>query len=380
MRGKITNEIGPARAALAAVAAGFLIWAACGEEEPGVRRSSWREVATFPYEAGHVRNGAVAADGAFYAAATYRKDSFSERYGVVYRSSGGALEEVFRSPYAGSGLAAIGAAGGAVWAAGFKEVEREYRPYVVRYQSGRWEEVGVPPEVGGLAFSAAYPRGREFCWFKNTDGIYTYDGGLWRLVLDCDKSYAARFTVTATGQAFFVPPTYKHNPPGASAIKLFASDDRGATWHEEKIVTPDPARPFYSSGALVCAGGERIFAEALISVPPNSRTERRHYTDVIFVRDVAPAGRGSYHIVFESEKGDYFEDIWAMAFRSAEEGYAVGPYTSVALDRGEWYVEAWQKSFSPWLEGVAAGPSGYWAIGMPQYEGPRRLYRASSPP
>jgi len=113
MWGKITNQIGPARAALAVVSAGFLFWAACAEEEAVERRSSWREVAVFPSEAGHVRNGAVAADGAFYAAATYREDSFSERYGVVYRSDGGALEEVFRSPYAGSALSAIGAGGGA---------------------------------------------------------------------------------------------------------------------------------------------------------------------------------------------------------------------------------------------------------------------------
>jgi hypothetical protein len=374
MRGKRANEIGPARAALAAVAAGFLIWAACGEEEPGARRSSCREVATFPYEAGRVSNGAVAGDGAFYAAATYSKDSFSERCGVVYRSDGGALEEVFRSPYAGSGLGATGAGGGAVWAVGFKEVDRVYHPYVVRYLDGRWEEVAIPPEVGGLSFNGVYPRGRDFCWFKNTDGIYTYDRGVWRVVLDCDKSYAACFTVTAAGQAFFVPPASKHNPPGASAVKLFVSDDRGATWHEEKIVTPDPARPFYGSGALVRAGGERIFAEALLSVPPNSRTERRHYTDAIFARDEAPAGRGTYYVVFESAKGDYFDEIWAMAFRAPDEGYAVGPYTSVALERGEWYVEAWQKTFSPWLEDVAAGPSGYWAIGMPRYEGPRRLY------
>jgi len=230
--------------------------------------------------------------------------------------------------------------------------------------------------VGGLSFSAVYPRGRDFCWFKNTDGVYTYDDGAWRLVLDCDKCYAACLTVTAAGQAFFVPLASKHNPPGARAIKLFVSDDRGATWHEEKIVTPDPTRPFYTPAAFVRAGGERVFAEALLSVPPYLITERRHYTDAIFVRAEAPAGRGSYHVVFESAKGDYFEDIWAMAFRSPEEGYAVGPYTSVALDRGEWYVEAWPKSFSPWLEEVVAGPSGYWAVGMPGYQPPRRLYRA----
>jgi hypothetical protein len=377
MWGKRANETSPARAALAAVAAGFLIWTACAEEETLERRSSWREVATFPYEAGHVRDGAVAADGAFYAAATYRKDSFSDPYGAVYRSDGGALEEVFRSPYAGTGLGAIGAGGGAVWAAGARKAGLDYRPYIVRLVEGRWEEVDVPPEVAGLAFNAVYAGGKDFCWFKSEEGIYTYDGGAWRAVLDLNDSYNGDdLFVTAAGRAFLVAPASKHNPPGATAIKLFVSDDRGATWREEKITSPDPARPFYSPAALLRAGGERIFAVTHLWLPRHLVNERRRYATVVFARDEAPGGRGSYNPVFEVERGGYFRDIDAMAFRAADEGYAVGPYTSVALARGEWHVEAWQKSFSPWLEGVAAGPSGYWAIGMPRYEGPRRLYRA----
>jgi hypothetical protein len=375
MRGKITNAISPAQAALAAVAAGFLIWAACGEEETLERRSSWREVATFPYEAGHVRDGAVAADGAFYAAAAYRKDSFSDPYGVVYRSSGGALEEVFRSPYAGSGFGAIGAGGGAVWAAGAQKAGLDYRPYIVRLAEGRWEEVDVPPEVNGMSFNAVYPRGRDFCWFKSEEGIYTYDGGAWRSVLDLNESRGGDdFFVNAAGRAFLVAPASKANPPGATAVKLFASDDRGASWHEEKIVTPDPSRPFFSPFVILGGAGDSLYARARLLLPGAETTNYNLNTLVIFRRDEAPAGSGTYYVVFESGKAEYFGDVWAMAFRAPDEGYAVGPYTSVALERGEWYVEAWQKTFSPWLEDVAAGPSGYWAIGMPRYEGPRRLY------
>jgi hypothetical protein len=284
-------------------------------------------------------------------------------------------EEVFRSPYAGPGLPELGAAGGVIWAAGSKKVDKDYRPYVVRFVQGRWEEVDVPPEVVGMGFYALYAGGKDFCWFKSEEGVYTYGGGVWSLVLDLDENYIGDdFFVTAGGRAFLAAPTSKANPPGGREINMLVSDDGGAAWHVEKIVSPDPARPFDSPVMMIRAGGERLFALALLRLPPQLVNERRFYATVILVRDDAPAGQGTYDLVFEAERGGYFRDIDAMAYRSPLEGYAVGPFTSVALAGGEWYVEAWQKSFSPWLEGVAAGPSGYWAIGMPRYEGPRRLY------
>ena len=207
------------------------------------------------------------------------------------------------------------------------------------------------------------------------DGVYTYDDGVWRRVLDLDRGYGKHdFCVTARSRAFLAAPPSKANPPGGPETHILVSDDCGATWHKEDIRYPDPVRWFYYSGALVRAGGEGVFVNTLVRLPPQLVSERRRYATVIFARDEAPAGQGSYGPAFESETGDYFGYISAMAFRSADEGYAVGPYTSVALERGEWHVEAWEKSFSPWLEEVVAGPSGYWAVGMPRYEGPRRLY------
>jgi hypothetical protein len=375
MWGKTASEICPARAALAAVAAGFLLWAACAEEEPVSRRASWREVAPLPEGVRTFYGMAVAPDGAFYAAAAYSKDSFSDPFGVVYRSDGGALEEVFRSPEAGTGLGAIGAAGDVIWAAGSKKIDMDYRPYVVRFAEGRWREVNVPAEVEGRYFSAAYPLGSDFCWFKSEEGIYTYDNGSWRTALVLEERHGKDdFCVAARGRAFFAGPATKTNPPGGAAVKIFVSDDRGASWREETMRYPDLGRPFYGPVRMVRAAGDEIFALTLVQLPRYLMREGHYYTTAIFRRDGAPAGRGHYSLVFEAERGDYFSYIDAMAFRSAAEGYAVGPFTSVALERGEWHVEAWQKSFSPWLEEVVAGPSGYWAVGMPRYEGPRRLY------
>ncbi len=376
MRGKITNEMGPARAALAAVAAGFLLWAACAEEEPVSRRSSWREVAPLPEGVRTFYGMTVAPDGAFYGVGTYRADSFSDPHGVVYRSDGAALEEIYRSPYEKSGFGAVTAADNTLWVAGAKYEDGDYRPYIVRRVRSRWEEVAFPYSAKYPSFSAAYAVGSERVWFKNPQGIYLYEQGFWREVLDLAESHGPDdFFVSAAGrQAFLVAPASKHNPPGAAAVKILVSDDRGGTWHEEKVVTPDPARPFYCSLSVIRGGGETVYGRARLLLPRAWSQDYNDNTLVIFRRDRAPAGRGEYHVVFESAKGDYFTGISAMAFRSADEGYAVGPYTSVALAGGEWYVEAWQKSFSPWLEEVVAGPSGYWAVGMPRYEGPRRLY------
>ena len=375
MRGKTANGICPARAALAAVAAGFLLWAACAEEEPVSRRTSWREVAPLPEGVRTFYGMTVAPDGAFYAGATYRKDSFSDPYGVVYRSDGGTLEEVFRSPNAGTSLGPIGVSGGVIWAAGSKQVDTDYRPYVVRFADGRWREVNVPAEVEGRYFSAAYPLGSDFCWFKSEEGIYTYGNGSWRTALVLEERHGPDdFCVTAAGRAFFAGPATKTNPPGGASVKIFVSGDRGASWHEETIRYPDVGRQFYGPVRMVRTAGDGIFALALVQLPRYLMREGHYYTTAIFKRDEAPAGQGHYSLVFEAGRGGYFRYIDAMAFRSADEGYAVGPYTSVALERGEWHVEAWQKSFSPWLEEVVAGPSGYWAVGMPRYEGPRRLY------
>jgi hypothetical protein len=322
----------------------------------------------------------VAPDGTFYAAATYRADSFSDPYGVVYRSDGAALEEIFRAPYEKSGFGAVAATPDTLWVAGSREVDGEYRPYLVRRVRNQWEEVAFPYPAEYPFFSAAYAVGAELVWFKNPQGIYVSEQGIWREVLDLAESHGDDdFFVTAGGRAFFVAPASKHNPPGVAAIKVFVSDDRGATWHEERIVTPDPARPFTYPHLILRGGGGCVYARARLLLPRAQWKKPYDDTLVIFRRDEAPAGRGTYHVVFESAKADYFGDIQAMAFRSPEEGYGVGPYTSVALAGGEWYVEAWPKSFSPYFEEIAAGPSGYWAVGMPGYKQPRRLYRAPPP-
>lgn len=376
MRGKINTGVSPARAALAAVAAAFLLWAACAEEEPVSRRASWREVATLPEGVRTFYGMTVAPDGAFYGVGTYRADSFSDPHGVVYRSDGEALEEIYRSPYEKSGFGAVTAADNMLWVAGAKYEDGDYRPYIVRRMSNRWEEVPFPYPAHYPSFSAAYAVSPEWVWFKNPQGIYVYEQGFWREVLALNESQGPDdfFVSTAGRQAFLVAPASKRNPPGVATVKIFVSDDRGTTWHEEKVVTPDPERPFYCSLSVIRGGGETVYGRTWLLLPPPQRQSYNDKTLVIFRRDRAPAGRGEYHVVFESAKSDYFTGISSMAFRSADEGYAVGAYTSVALDGGEWHVEAWQKSFSPWLEEVVAGPSGYWAVGMPRYEGPRRLY------
>lgn len=370
------RESGLARAATAAAAAGLLFWAACGDEGRVDRRSSWLEVASLPDGVRTFGGMTVAADGAFYAGATFREDSFSDPHGLIYRCDGGPLEEVFRSPYRRSGLGAVGAYGGTIWAAGFKVIDTEYRPYVVRYAGGRWEEVDFPFPAEYPAFYAVYPVSAESVWFKNPQGIYLYERGNWREILDLTESHGADdFFVTPGGRAFFVAPTTKHNPPGAASIKVLVSDDRGGSWAEERIISPDPRRTFYSPWVVLRGAGECVYARTRLSLRKTHAGDRDANTLVIFRRDEAPAGRGTYHAVFESPETDYFRDVSAMAFRSPDEGYAVGPYTSVALERGEWYIEAWPKSFSPYFEEITAGPSGYWAVGMPAYRQPRRIYR-----
>ena len=357
------------RALIWAGGVAFLFCAlSCGDATPPYPLHEWREVAAFPANAEFIRDLAEAGDGSVYVAASCSDEEMNYRP-VVYRYADGKIVEAFRGPYKGGGFNDVACAGGCVWAAGAKEAAPEkLRPYLVRYDGSRWEEIPVPETVNSLSLGSLYPIGEEACWARAYDGVYIYRRGLWEKKFPFTNPQYFYFTVTRGGRAA----VYKYSYP--YDVEIFISDDGGATWALERpqlgnrhftYSSPQP-NGFTSCGEGVCwAAGLRV---------AGSQRDGQGFYFAVLMRDEAPAGQGSYDIFFLAPRGPYLTNISDMAFRDELNGYVVGTFTSIAYKDGEWIFQTLPESWHPHFEHVAAGRSSFWAVAG-RYGGGPNLYQ-----
>jgi len=328
----------------------------CGEPTPAFREHRWREVAAFPANAESINRLAEADDGSVYAAGSCRDEEMNYRP-VVYRCAGGKTVEAFRGPYKGGDFGDVACRGGCVWAVGAKEVAPEkLKPYLVRYDGARWEEIAVPETVHSLSLGPVYPTGYDACWVCAYDGAYIYRRGVWEKKFTFVERANYRFTVTRGGRAAF----YKYS--GAAAPEIYISDDGGATWALERPRLDNKHFAYHSNqpaGFTSC--GERVcWAARLRPAGPEREGEGAYFT--VMMRDEAPPGQGSYETFFLAPRGPYLTNITDMAFRDALNGYVVGTFTSLAYEDGEWIFETLPEAWHPHFEHVTAGRSSFWAL------------------
>ncbi len=341
------------RLRLSALTAAALLALALSCGEPlGPQPSRWQERARFPADVRRVEGLAVHPNGSVYFAAETR-----DNRGVIYRYDGSALKEVFRAPYEDSVFSAVGCGAG-IWAVGSKGGGGPLDGYCVRSADGAtWEEVPVPAstDVGG----AVFVRPNGFVWARGGDSkggaIYTYQKGNWCRHSVAPGAVELGLAVTAGGRAYAAYVAENREPMVA------LSDDGGKSWTEEELPVGYGMYEVRSLDlAKSAAAGEALYITAVFYAE-----ELNLVMKGIIGRDDAAPGEGEYSVAFAAPPGPFFTDINAMAFRSPSEGYAVGPLTSIAVERGGWAKEIISEAWSPLFRLAAVGPSSYWAIVHP---------------
>jgi hypothetical protein len=367
MRSKYVKTVLPALAVAA-----LLMTARCGEPTPVFQEDRWRDIAGFPANAESINRLAEADDGSVYVAGSYRDEEMNYRP-VIYRYAGGEMVEAFRGPYKGGGFGDVACRAGCVWAGGCKEVApQKSKPYLVRYDGARWEEIAVPETVHSLSVGPVYPTGDGVCWVCASDGVYIYRRGAWEKKLAFGEWSYYFFTVTPGGRAA----AYRYS--GVAEPEIYISDDGGATWALERPRLDNKHFTYHSKQPAAFAScGERVCCAARLRRAGAEKEWGVFYFAVI-MRDEAPPGQGSYETVFLAPSGPYLTNIADMAFRDGSNGYVVGNFTSLAYEDGEWIFETLAEAWHPSFEHVTAGPSSFWALAV-SYGGSGsavRLYQA----
>jgi hypothetical protein len=358
------------RALLWAGGVAVFIALSCGDPTPAYREHEWREVADFPPNAESINRLAEAGDGSVYVAASCRDEEMNYRP-VVYRWAGGKVVEAFRGPYKDGEFADVACRAGYVWVGGTKLVAPEkLRPYLVRYDGARWEEITVPKTVNSLGVYGLYPVSGDACWVCAYDGVYIYRRGAWEKKLAFSERSYYFFTVTPAGRAA----VYKYS--GAAEPEIYISDDGGATWAAERPGLDNKHFTLHSNQpAAFTSCGERVCWAARLR-PAGSEGQWDAFYFAVIMRDEASAGQGSYETVFLAPRGPYLTNIADMAFRDASKGYAVGTFTSLAYRDGEWIFQTLPESWHPHFDHVAAGRSSFWALASRYGGRPVKLYQA----
>lgn len=353
-----------------AVASLLALALSCGDPTPVFRDHEWREVAGFPSNAEFLESLAEADDGSVYVAGSCRDEEMNYRP-VVYRYAGGEAVEAFRGPYKGGDFGDVACRAGCVWVGGAKEVAPEkLKPYLVRYDGSRWEEIAVPETVNSLGVYALHPLSADACWVCAFDGAYIYRRGAWEKKLAFPEDSYYYFTVTPRGRAA----AYKYY--GAADPEIYVSDDGGATWALERPQLDNKHFTYHSNqpAAFTSCGDRVCWAARLRPKRPEQRWDAFYFA--VMMRDDASPGQGSYEIAFLAPRGPYLTNVADMAFRDASNGYIVGTFTSLAYENGEWIFEALPESWHPHFERITAGRSSFWALATRYGSHPVKLYQA----
>ena len=276
---------------------------------------------------------------------------------VIYEYDGGAINEIFGGAE-DTAFYDVRWGAGEMWATGRRTENGEDSPYVVKGDGTTFEEVLVPAAVTAKSFSRVFPRAGGDVWLEGSDGVYVYDDGEWRncppTALAPNTGDKGTLTVTAGGTAYYLK---RHEANDSMLI----SRDNGLSWLEEPITLEESIYRFSYSGEpeAVASGGETLYFTAELSV--HYGLNELQYEAVI-ARDDAPAGSGTYDIVFMAPKGPQFYGIQALAFFDERNGYAGGVTTGVVLKDGVWRLDDIPDEANMAFRVIAAGASKYWAI------------------
>jgi hypothetical protein len=350
------------RLLVGALAVLALITLSCGEPL-GPQTPAWVEVARLPDYYQTTALAAGSGDVVYVAV-----DPNTNLPAKILRGAGGGLEEIYTAPYEG-GFSSITVAGPNIWAAGYKHVAGAYSPYLVHYDGSAWREVDVPADFPSSAFEYSFAAPGGVVWFGGGDAVYTYRNGVWGRVFyigapDFDRRlYLA---VTPGGRAFVA--SVKDKLPTVSV-----SDDGGASWTDERLASRygNFELVFTQDDLLITAAAEGLVVRATFHEPTTGTD-----CEGLLIRDDGPPGEGLYTLAFFAPQGPYFYSIDALAFADADNGYALGSLTSVAVRGGDWAMDNVPEWWSPNFKEAAAGPNAYWAVAETYLSQNEILYRA----
>lgn len=335
----------------------LLIIGACEAPLRPGQPSGWFEAAVFPEKA-DILAVAESATGAAYAVGKTPGPEWNDM-AVIFKYQEGVLTEEFTGgPNSDTILYCINSGPGGLWAGGSKDG----RAWGVRLVNGKWEEYAPPPAWGVNRIVAAHPVGNDTCWFEGEKGptglfkiLFIYDKGVWRKAYEgLFRRYMPVLCVTHNGLAFKYYET-------AGADVMLISADGGLSWQRETIPTRyGPRGEFLAdfTESNIAAGGNDVF----LTVDLEDSRSGIHLTGLVRRRDAVP-GAGDYKLVFYSpRRGEVSGNVRLLAFRDAENGRAVGVWTSLVLRNGVWVEENVLERWRPQFEAIAAGRLSYWAV------------------
>ena len=333
----------------------ILVALACDDGPTPARPTAWHWVAAFPPAFREIGAVAAARDGAVYLAGADWDAGDSKA--AVYRYSGGEFTRVFRSSRAGSEFKGICAGGGFVWAAGEEKISAiGNRPYAARYDGTRWEEVPFPADIPARGFYDVYVQRPDCVWFESGPNVYIFRQTAWKEIFHLGNGGWGDLAVTENGRAYLMACNLS-----PQEWVVYVSDDEGARWARE--VLPRTYGVYSIAGyfnvPIAPAGNGLYIATKFNNCGEDPGNHIGYYG--IIKRDDAPAGRGNYSLAFVAPHGPNFYSIQTMAFRSPDDGCALGPMTSAALEDGAWTLEQMPAGM-PSLEEVAPSDTHYWAV------------------
>jgi hypothetical protein len=267
------------------------------------------------------------------------------------------IKEVFRGPE-DSAFSDARWAAGVLCAVGRRKENGESKPYAVRYDGTTFEEIPVPAAVTAESFYAVFPRAGGVVWLAGDDQIYVYDDGEWRVcpptALVPNTGDHGSLTVTAGGTAYYLK---RHE----ASSSMLISRDTGVSWTEEPIKLEESIYRFGYTGELenLTSGEETPYFSARLYV--HYGKDVIEYNGVV-ARDDAPAGSGTYDVVFMAPKGPQFYGIDALAFFDERNGYGGGVTTGVVLKDGVWRLDDIPDDPYMAFRIITAGFSDYWAV------------------
>ena len=276
---------------------------------------------------------------------------------VIFKYDGATLKEIFRGPE-DSAFYDVRWGNGEMWATGHRTENDEMKPYAVKSDGTLFEEVVVPAAVTAKTFTRVFPRPGGVVWLEGSDGVYVYDSGEWRLcpptALVPNTGDHGTLTVTAGGTAYYLK---SHE----TSRTMLISRDNGLSWLEEPIILEESIYRFDFTGELenLASGGETPYFCARLYV--HYGKDVIEYNGVV-ARNDAPAGSGTYDVVFMAPKGPQFYGIDALAFFDERNGYAGGVTTGVVLKDGVWRLDDIPDNSYMAFRIITAGFSDYWAI------------------